>query len=108
MLRVADVNSGERVIVIDNGSGICKAGFAGDPSPRFSFASLAGTLRKTYRASDPTVKESFVGDAGQGRSGLFALKYPIADGNVKNWDDMKKYSVRLSISLCNSTVCTCV
>jgi len=36
-------------IVIDNGSGLCKAGFAGDDAPRTVFPSVVG--RQTHQAS---------------------------------------------------------
>ena len=32
-------------LVIDNGSGMCKAGFAGDDAPRAVFPSIAGRPR---------------------------------------------------------------
>ena len=34
-------------IVIDNGSGMCKAGFAGDDAPRAVFPSIVGRPRHT-------------------------------------------------------------
>ena len=33
-------------LVIDNGSGMCKAGFAGDDAPRAVFPSLVGRLKR--------------------------------------------------------------
>ena len=33
------------VIVIDNGSGVCKAGFAGDENPKVTFPSIVGRRR---------------------------------------------------------------
>ena len=33
------------VVVVDNGSGMCKAGFAGDDAPRAVFPSLVGRPR---------------------------------------------------------------
>ncbi len=32
-------------VVIDNGSGMCKAGIAGDDSPRANFPSIVGRLK---------------------------------------------------------------
>ena len=34
---------GTPAVVIDNGSGVCKAGFAGDDAPRSVFPSIIGT-----------------------------------------------------------------
>ena len=33
-------------VVIDNGSGMCKAGFAGDDGPRAMFQSIVGSTRE--------------------------------------------------------------
>lgn len=39
--RMADDEA--QSVVIDNGSGVCKAGFAGDDAPRAVFASVVGS-----------------------------------------------------------------
>ena len=36
-------------LVVDNGSGMCKAGFAGDDAPRSVFPSLIGRARQVCR-----------------------------------------------------------
>ena len=36
-------------LVVDNGSGMCKAGFAGDDAPRAVFPSIVGRPRHTVR-----------------------------------------------------------
>ena len=38
-------------LVVDNGSGMCKAGFAGDDAPRAVFPSIVGRPRHQVRAS---------------------------------------------------------
>jgi hypothetical protein len=35
-----------QALVIDNGSGMCKAGFAGDDAPRAVFPSIVGQLQE--------------------------------------------------------------
>lgn len=37
-------------LVVDNGSGMCKAGFAGDDAPRAVFPSIVGRPRYQVRA----------------------------------------------------------
>ncbi|CAG2161440.1 unnamed protein product [Oppiella nova] len=68
-------------LVLDNGSGMCRAGYAGDDAPRVVYSCLVG------RDSDG---HSYVGDEAQDRRELLALKYPIRHGIVVNWDDMEK------------------
>ena len=76
-------------LVIDNGSGVCKAGFAGDDAPRVVFPSIVG--RPGVMAnSDLGQKEFYVGDSAQKKRGVLNLKYPIERGIITNWDDMEK------------------
>ncbi|VDK52889.1 unnamed protein product [Gongylonema pulchrum] len=39
-------------LVVDNGSGMCKAGFAGDDAPRAVFPSIVGRPRHQVRFSE--------------------------------------------------------
>ncbi len=41
-------------LVVDNGSGMCKAGFAGDDAPRAVFPSITGRPRYQVRTHIPT------------------------------------------------------
>ncbi|KAJ7598844.1 actin family [Mycena floridula] len=77
-------------VVIDNGSGMCKAGFAGDDAPRAVFPSIVGRSRYTGVMIGMTNKDSYVGDEAQAKRGILSLQYPIAHGIVTNWDDMEK------------------
>ena len=43
-------------LVVDNGSGMCKAGFAGDDAPRAVFPSIVGRPRHQVRLKTQSLK----------------------------------------------------
>jgi len=77
-------------LVIDNGSGMCKAGFAGDDAPRAVFPSIIGRPRHPGIMVGMDQKEAYVGDEAQVKRGVLSLRYPIEHGIITNWDDMEK------------------
>nr|QWE91173.1 beta-actin [Placidida sp.] len=77
-------------LVVDNGSGMVKAGFAGDDAPRSVFPSIIGRPRHKGVMVGMDAKDTFVGDEAQSKRGVLQLKYPIEHGIVTNWDDMEK------------------
>jgi len=77
-------------VVIDNGSGMVKAGFSGDDAPRTVFPSLVGRPKHTNVMAGMATKDAYVGDEAMSKKGILALRYPIAHGIVTSWDDMEK------------------
>lgn len=85
----------KRPIVMDNGAGYIKAGFAqyyDDPPiiipsivgyPRYA-GSMMNTLKYGYQ------KEYFVGNEAESKRGVLKIKYPIEHDTIKNYDDMEK------------------
>ena len=81
---------GPSSLVVDNGSGMCKAGFAGDDAPRAVFPSIVGRPKTKTIILGSGDKEIYIGDEAQLRRGILALHYPIEHGIVTNWEEMEK------------------
>eukprot|EP00928_Gymnodinium_smaydae_P080419 TRINITY_DN64115_c0_g1_i1.p1 TRINITY_DN64115_c0_g1~~TRINITY_DN64115_c0_g1_i1.p1 ORF type:complete len:377 (-),score=49.03 TRINITY_DN64115_c0_g1_i1:78-1208(-) len=77
-------------LVIDSGSGMCKAGFAGDDAPRAVFPSIVCRPKKPAIMVGVDQREPYVGDDAQSRRGVWTMSYPIEHGVVISWDDMEK------------------
>lgn len=76
-------------VVIDNGSGMIKAGVGGEDAPRVNFPSVVGKPR-FERVQMDSDKELFIGNDAIAKKGLLTLEYPLENGIVKNWEYMSK------------------
>ena len=77
-------------VVIDNGSGTCKAGFAGDDAPRSVFSTVVGRPKVPGIMVGLDQREVYVGEEAQQKRGVLKIENPIEHGMVTNWDDMEK------------------
>ena len=96
-------------VVIDNGTGYTKMGYAGNCEPRSS--SLA---RAWLKGPDPQKASKawkgvedldfWIGDEAQQRAGEYTVNYPIRHGIAENWDNMERYWQRVHLSsICGAT-----
>lgn len=77
-------------VVIDNGSGMCKAGVSGDDAPRAAFQTIVGRPKMPNIMVGMDQKDAYVGAEAYNKKGVLNLKYPIEHGIVVDWDDMTK------------------
>lgn len=76
-------------VVIDNGSGIVKAGFGGDDAPSCIFPSIIGRP-KYENIMNSDEKHFYIGDDAQNKRGILRLSYPIEHAIISNWEEMEK------------------
>lgn len=77
-------------VVIDNGSGVIKAGFAGEQAPKCVFGNFVGRPKHTRVMAGALEGDCFIGPKAQEYRGLLALKYPMEHGIVTDWNDMER------------------
>jgi actin len=80
-------------VIIDTGSGYCKADIAGEDIPRTVFPTLIGKSRTetdTELDMSGRGRDYYIGHDAQSRMGLLNLSRPIQKGFVKDWDDLEK------------------
>jgi actin-related protein len=75
----------EAPVVLDNGSGMMKGGFAGEEQPRSIFPAVVGHGRGD-RLGDIAVGDAALAGGAKG----LTLRYPIEHGIITNWDDMER------------------
>ena len=75
-------------IVIDNGSGVIKAGFSGEPLPHVKLPSIVGYTRAG--AVGMTSGSEYVGDEAEKMQSQLDIYNPIESGVIKDWDQMSK------------------
>jgi len=76
-------------LVIDNGSGMVKSGFAGDDAPRAVFPSIVGRAMHQGLMT-PVLSRCYIGDEAQSKRGVLSITYPIEHGIITSWHDMEK------------------
>ena len=79
-------------IVIDNGTGVLKAGFAGADKPRIVFRSCVGRTKHARVMPGGALEGSdvFIGSKAEEHRGALKLSYAMENGIVQNWGDMEK------------------
>jgi actin-related protein len=77
-------------IVLDNGSGTIRAGFAGEDLPKCYFPSYVGRPKHVRAMAGAREGDVFIGPMAQDLRGLLKINYPLEHGIVTDWDDMER------------------
>ena len=77
-------------IVLDNGSGTIRAGFAGQDLPKCYFPSFVGRPKHIRALAGALEGDIFIGPRAQELRGLLKINYPLEHGIVTDWDDMER------------------
>ncbi|XP_075913653.1 beta-centractin [Petromyzon marinus] len=77
-------------VVIDNGSGIIKAGFAGDQIPKCHFPNYVGRPKHVRVMAGALEGDIFIGPKAEEHRGLLTIHYPMEHGVVRDWNDMER------------------
>lgn len=79
-----------QAIVVDCGSGYCKAGFAGDDAPRAVFPSIIGRPKHPEIMVGKDFKQEYIGDETEAKRGILKIFYPITHGIITDWEGLEK------------------
>ncbi|XP_055482097.1 actin-related protein T3 [Psammomys obesus] len=82
------MNRYQPAVVIDNGSGMIKAGLAGTREPQFVYPNILG--RTSHSTSvDCGELGLCVGEKAQDRRSFLSISYPVDRGLISSWGDME-------------------
>jgi len=74
-------------IILDNGSGICKAGLSNQESPSFVFPEIVGKPRESTK--QVLEREMYFGDDALEQCDKLSLHWPLENGIIENFEDME-------------------
>lgn len=77
-------------IVIDNGTGYCKAGLSREEEPRSIFQTIVGYPSYEESLIGGDKKSFYIGDEVKEKFSALNFSSPIERGLITNWDDMEK------------------
>ncbi|ORZ35021.1 actin2 [Catenaria anguillulae PL171] len=90
-------------VVIDNGTGYTKMGYAGNSDPQYILPTAIATAPTAAGASGAGAAKNlaskrgiedldfFIGDEAMSNAKTYNLQYPIRHGQIDNWDLMERY-----------------
>jgi actin-related protein len=78
---------GAKPVVIDNGTGLSKNGYAGEDQPRSVWPTLIGYPRYESIMTDVDhyTRDYYIGEEAINLRGVLRLVYPITHGKIDDW-----------------------
>ncbi|XP_034554898.1 uncharacterized protein LOC117823778 [Notolabrus celidotus] len=89
-ISIREMSDFKTPVVLDTGSGLMKAGFADQDLPNVIFPTIIGQPKYEEIMNGNLDRETYIGHEAQHMRGVLALKHPIKNGMIQNWDDMEK------------------
>ncbi|KAI9022220.1 actin family [Phycomyces nitens] len=80
-----------KTLVVDNGTGFVKCGYAGSNFPEHVFPSVVGRpiLRAEEKVGNLKIKDIMIGDEAAALRNSLQMSYPMENGIIRNWEDMR-------------------
>lgn len=84
-------SEGRKVAVCDFGTGFVKCGYAGENFPQHTIPSMVGRplLTSSKKIGNIEIKDLMVGHEASQLREMLEVNYPMENGIVRNWDDMR-------------------
>jgi len=89
--------TGLPAVVIDNGTGYTKMGFAGNCEPQYIIPTMIALQEGKGAQKAATAKKGvedldfFIGDEAQANSKTYDIFYPVRHGQIENWTHMEYF-----------------
>ena len=87
---MSEKQDGKAHIIIDNGTGYCKAGFSGERLPKIIIQTYVGYPKYASGRVGVDKKKFFVGSEAEAIKGVLNINNPLEKGVINNWDDIEK------------------
>eukprot|EP01105_Mastigella_eilhardi_P019339 TRINITY_DN4541_c0_g1_i1.p2 TRINITY_DN4541_c0_g1~~TRINITY_DN4541_c0_g1_i1.p2 ORF type:complete len:416 (+),score=110.64 TRINITY_DN4541_c0_g1_i1:109-1356(+) len=86
-------HSGLPAVVIDNGTGYTKIGYAGNTEPSYIIPSVIATNKTVAGQAAKGVEDLdfYIGDEAIAQAKAYELSYPVRHGQIDNWTHMEQF-----------------
>lgn len=79
-----------QTVIIDNGSGLIKAGLSEEDSPQAVFSSYVGKAKYPVVLNTGVHSDVYISNQDFAKSGILDITHPIENGIIVNWEAMEQ------------------